>query len=257
MRVKNKGIGLIYNMFDMPIRWIYCRMSWMSKLFFWKMYSSDFERLDKEFHSMQEMIDYDFNNKICLEVGPGNSYMIAYNMLVYGASNVWLVDKFPRISNTNKQKERFAEEIRYIWEGHGINLNNDNITFAGDEIRKVKGLVDFIVSIDVLEHVNRDEVEGMIHQMYDVIKKNGIMFHRIDMRDHYNFNKPFLFHKYKEDTWNKLTRENVSYTNRLGYLEYMQMFINAGFELVDEKLEIVKDGGKEGVGVANLFLRKK
>ena len=64
------------------------------------------------------------------------------------------------------------------------------------------------------------------------------MLHNIDLRDHYNFNKPFLFYKYSDWVWdNFLTKEGISYTNRLRYDDFINIFKKYGFETIYEKTE--------------------
>ena len=79
------------------------------------------------------------------------------------------------------------------------------------------------------------------------------MYHKIDLRDHYNFNKPFKFYKYSNWTWNNLlTKEGVSYTNRLKINEYNNIFKD------NKLLEVTKITKKIGnkVGILEVILKK-
>ena len=63
------------------------------------------------------------------------------------------------------------------------------------------------------------------------------MYHHIDLRDHFNFNSPFLFYKYEKGTWDKyLTKEGTSYTNRLRYDDYLHLFNKYSFKIVSEEI---------------------
>ena len=70
------------------------------------------------------------------------------------------------------------------------------IEFIGRDLTSVtlKEKLDFACSISVFEHIR--DAEGNIKKLSYLIRKGGFMYHKIDMRDHYNFNNPFLFYKY-------------------------------------------------------------
>ena len=220
----------------------------MSKLLFWKLYSSDFEKLDKVFEDSLTVFkrnNISIKNKTILEIGPGNSYMIAYNFLMHGAKKVILVDKFPRTVKTKRQREYFEREIEYISKKYGqkpffvnngkidreyIEFINKYLTLTETNIKKV----DLIFTNSVLEHIK--PIEENISFMSKILNNNGYMLHNIDLRDHYNFNKPFLFYKYSDRVWNNLlTKEGISYTNRLRYDDFVQLFKNMGLKTIYEK----------------------
>jgi hypothetical protein len=281
MKIKNNLIGFFYNRFDFVIRFLYCKMPFISKLLFWKLYSSDFKKLDNNFKDMKNLIyssNYSFKNKVCLEIGPGNSYINAYNLLMNGAKKVILVDKFPRYIKTKKQKQFFDKELNYIKKKYSKKdllfiknkkIDNKYIEFIPKDLieANLKEKVDFVYSISVFEHIK--EVEKNTRKLSEIIKNNGLMYHYIDMRDHYNFNNPFLFYKYSDKIWNKyLTKEGVSYTNRLRYDDYVHLFKKYEFELLKEEKERFnferkkidkKFKSKENIniGILRLLLKKK
>jgi len=250
MAIDNKFIDLIYNKLDFPIRFLYCRLPLLSRLLFWKLYSSNFEKLDKNFKEMKKIIEksgFSFERKVCLELGPGNSYINAYNLLMNGAKKVTLVDKFPRYIKTKKQKEFFNKELSYIKQKYNQQdlffvkngkIDKNYIEFIkGDfAIINFKEKIDFALTISVFEHIKN--IEQVIAKLTKVIKKGGLIYHSINLRDHYNFNNPFLFYKYSKKTWEKyLTKEGVSYTNRLRYRDFMKLFKKYGFKVLNEDTE--------------------
>lgn len=272
MKVENKLISFIFNKLDLPVRLLYSQLH-LNKLFFWKLYSSDLDELDKHFENMKDIVlnsGYSFESKICLELGPGNSYINAYNFLANGAKKVILVDKYPRYSNTKKQKGYIRREIDYVQSKYNRKINNKNIIFIAEDLRELNlgEKIDFAYSISVFEHIK--DVEGSIQRLGEIIKQGGLMYHSIDMRDHYNFNNPFLFLKYSKRTWDKyLTKEGVSYTNRTRYSELYRLFEKYNFEIISEQTERYPVGGvkihKEidkndqylNVGLWRVLLRKK
>jgi len=105
----------------------------MNKLLFWKLYSSDFEKLDRIFEDSLTILkrnNISIKDKTILEIGPGNSYMIAYNFLMHSAKKVIQVDKFQRTIKTKRQKEYFKREIEYVSKKYGQKpffVNNGNM----------------------------------------------------------------------------------------------------------------------------------
>ena len=199
---------------------------------------------------MKEMLsqtNFNFNNKVCLELGPGNSYISAYNFLLNGAKKIIMVDKYPRYIRTRKQQKYFTAELDYIKKEYNLKklffINNnkisgDYIEFISQDITDIemKNKVDFIYSTSVFEHIR--DVKGNIQKLSRIIKKNGLMHHSIDLRDHYNFNKPFLFYKYSDNIWNTyLTKCGISYTNRIRFDDYIRMFNDAGFKIIKMETE--------------------
>jgi len=240
MEVKNRIFGWAFDTLDLPIRFLYSKLN-LNRLFFWKLYSSDFKGLDKRFIEMERLVSKEgffFKGKVCLELGPGNSYVNAYNFLVRSAKEVILVDKFPRQIETKKQKELLQKEIEFFNKKHKAKkLNTKSIEFISKDITETGRLeVDFVYSISVFEHLKH--VEKTIKKLGEIVKKNGLMYHSIDLRDHYNFRSPFLFYKYSDKTWKKyLTKEGVSYTNRMRYSEIKKLFLKYGFEIISEEKE--------------------
>lgn len=251
MKIDNNFTGFFYNKFDFVIRFLYCRMPFINKLFFWKLYTSDFKKLDFRFEEIKKLINglhQSFKGKVCLELGPGNSYLNAYNLLMNGAKKVILVDKFSRYIKTKRQKEFFNKELNYIRQKYAKKdlffikdgeIDEKYIEFIEGDFTKInfKKKVDFVLTISVFEHIK--DVEEVIAKLSKVMKKGGLMYHSIDLRDHYNFNNPFLFYKYSKKTWeNYLTKEGVSYTNRVRYDNFKRLFKRYEFKIIKEEVKI-------------------
>lgn len=254
MQIKNRYLSLLFDTFDTPIRFLYSRAGVISttlnKLMFWKLYSSDFIRLNDNFLHVRKLLkeqQIDIRGKIVLELGPGNSYINAYNFLMNGAKKVILIDKYSRYIQTKKQLKFMQQEIAFLKNQYAgqdiffldkdgaikdgfIELNDKDIT----DLQKKILPVDFIYSTSVLEHLRN--ADKAIQSMNLLLKPGGFMYHHIDMRDHYNFSSPFLFYKYSNRIWeNWLTKEGMSYTNRWRYWDFINSFKASGFSLVREE----------------------
>ncbi len=247
MRVRNRITSHIVNELDFFIRFLYCRLTFLKKLVFWNVYSSDFEQLDRSFEIMRSVFErhgISIKGKTILEIGPGNSKITGYNLINHGAKEVVLLDKFPRFQNSKRQRKFQDDELEFISRKYNLSkqnfsnglLRSGNIRFLPCDLCDSDLVnVDIIISKSVLEHVK--DIEATIECMSKILGRGGYMYHNIDLRDHYNFESPFLFYKYEEDIWNKyLTKEGVSYTNRLRYDEYMDLFKKHSFEVVSEDI---------------------
>lgn len=250
----NSGVlKYLYNKYDFIIRFTYTRVplirDMLQKIMFWKMYSSDFKRIDDIFIELGKTFDqYDitFKDKQILELGPGNSIALALNCLCNGADKYLMADKYPRILKTEKQAKHLLEQVTFYEDKYRFNLdkfvNKDSLEFneaflaytpdSAEDLRNIpSNSVDIILSISVFEHIR--DVEKSFQEMKRVLKNGGIMYHSIDMRDHYNFNKPFKFLKYSDFIWdNFLTKEGYSYTNRLRVDDFDDLLMKYGFKII-------------------------
>ena len=206
MKIENRLAGFFFNNFDFVVRFIYSNLQ--LNTLFKNYYISDFYEIDNKFTNLKKIMDslgLNFENKVCLELGPGNSYINSYNLLLNGAKKVILVDKYPRLSNNKKIKALHHKEIEYVKNKYKLNdlfflkngkINSKYIEFIDGDITKIyfKKQLDFVLSFSVLEHIKN--VKKVISKFSNIIKHGGLMYHSIDLRDHYNFNNPFLFYKY-------------------------------------------------------------
>lgn len=284
MEINNKFLNLIFNNFDAPIRFFYCRTGIASKvlnsMMFWKLYSSNFSKTNQVFEETRQLLQnnrIDLKNKIILELGPGNSLINAYNFLMSGAKKVILVDKFSRRVKTKRQKDFYDKEIKFIKNKYkqekffffdeNNNIKSEFIQFINKDLTEIDDLkVDFIYSVSVLEHIK--DIENNIEKISKALNNNGHMYCSIDMRDHYNFNNPFLFYKYSDYIWNKfLTKEGLSYTNRWRYDDFIKCFKKNNFRTIfesKEKCELgsirinkkFRDYENLNIGVMRIILQK-
>ena len=197
---------------DALVRFLYCRLPGinfaLNRLLFWHLYASRISQLDARFEEARQMLTrshFDFRGKTVLELGPGNSRLNAYNFLMNGVRKVILVDKFPRYHVSRRQKEFADTELGCIkkkyaktslpFQDSAGRLKADRLQFISGDITSLDlPPVDFIYSISVLEHIKTPAT--FIKKCADFLKPGGLMFHHIDLRDHYNFDHPFLFYKY-------------------------------------------------------------
>ena len=246
-------IKYIFNRFDYVIRFFYCKMRLYKifDVFLPRLFSSNYESLNSYFLIISDALkknSFTIYGKTILEIGPGNSYINAYNFLLNGARKVILVDKYPRQSNSRRQKSYIKNEIEYCKSRYNLDriayidersgtLKADYIDFIAGELCAITfdATVDFIYSIAVLHHIK--DLDRYIKKMRDILNPGGMMYHVVDLKDKFHFfGSPFLFYKYSDYTWEHvLTDKAVTYTNRMRYREYLDMFARNGFDVVWEK----------------------
>jgi hypothetical protein len=121
---------------------------------------------------------------------------------------------------------------------------------TGAITRFADGDFDFITSFHVLEHVPVQFVQQLARDMFRTLKPGSMMIHQIGIDDHlahYDSKasaKQYLC--YSDRMWRACFQNEVQYFNRLQTSEWLVLFKDAGFELLDtisettniEKLEI-------------------
>lgn len=159
--------------------------------------------------SLQESIDYinqvffdykkvseinNFYGKIA-EIGPGDSNGVALMFLANGASSVDLADRFYSLRNQEQQDLITNQLLTNYPKLQNINIKQCHTRYYGEQSSGEKFFdynsnYDFIVSRSVLEHVDNPEL--VLNKMYNALNPNGMLIHKIDLRDHEMFT-PFSY----------------------------------------------------------------
>ena len=175
------------------------------------------------------------NNKVILEIGPGDSIATAIIAHSYGARSVLLdVDSFAKVNiNTYKTLIENLKKMGKI----PIDINNNDtlqnilsktnslyLTNGLGDLKKIKsGSIDFIFSQAVLEHIRLNEFNETIKQLYRVLKIDGTSSHQIDLRDHLSENLNNL--RFSKKIWESDFFANSGfYTNRISYEKMISIF---------------------------------
>jgi len=177
-------------------------------------------KIEESIHYIQEVFhDYKFYGGIdkfygrIAEVGPGGSCGVGIMFLLDGCEKVDLIDKFYSARDKQYQGKIIQELVKQnpaliTSHFHGDVPGEEHI----DGLARYYGLkasaeqffennvgYDFIVSRAVLEHV--DDPEKSISLMAKALNPNGMLLHKIDLRDHGMFTP-----KYCELTFLKIPR---------------------------------------------------
>jgi hypothetical protein len=169
-----------------------------------------------------------------LEIGAGRDLAMPLSLRKAGISHVIASDinRLARIGLINSAAKRL---IGKSFEGFD-ELDQFGITYLAPHVLSGSdGSVDCSCSNEVLEHVPAERLLDLLKALRAVTK--GLTVHSIDYSDHYARSDQDLsrlnFLKYSSDGWRRFN-SRMQYVNRLRHSDYLQLFENAGFRIVEE-----------------------
>lgn len=119
--------------------------------------------------------------------------------------------------------------------------------------------VDFASSTSTLEHIPEPDIVPILAECRRLLKPDGVLSARIDMRDHFSYAdprvSPYSFLRYSPRAW-RLLNSRLLYQNRLRLPDHLRLIEAAGFELV--AVDAHQPGGKAqaelgSVPIAHVF----
>ena len=186
----------------------------------------------------QKFCDKDIPGEV-LELGPGDSPFSGAFGAALGIRWTYLVDSGPFFSwnaASSKKLRQYMEEAHpdlIIPEGPGLkDIRTEYLTQGLDSLRSIPSAsVDFLWSQAVLEHLPRCAFYAFLTEMRRIVRPEGLLSHRVDLRDHLGGRLNNL--RFSETIWEtSLFRNSGFYTNRLRQEEILAAFRQAGFEVV-------------------------
>lgn len=178
-----------------------------------------------------------------LELGPGDSLGHALSAKARGAQSIYMVDVGDFATHDERHYRAIARELAALalpapaadapLDRSGV-LAVTGARYLCEGVRSLQGIpdacIDIVYSTAALEHVNRDEFEPVLRELYRVLKPGGIGYHGVDLRDHLggglaNLRIPS---RLWEQPW--FARSGF-YTNRLRYREIIAMSRRVGFRV--------------------------
>jgi SAM-dependent methyltransferase len=98
--------------------------------------------------------------------------------------------------------------------------------------------IDCITSTNTLEHIPPNDIKAILKECYRILNKDGILSFQIDYQDHYSyFDKNisvYNFLQFGQATWNTFFNPSLHYQNRLRHKDYLQLFCESGFNIVED-----------------------
>ncbi|MBI1807854.1 MAG: class I SAM-dependent methyltransferase [Ignavibacteria bacterium] len=95
---------------------------------------------------------------------------------------------------------------------------------------------DLILNTSTLEHIPREDIVRILVECFRILRKGGMMSCVIDLTDHFAHYDQTITHynflKYSDALW-WLFNSKIHFQNRLRCSDYLEMFLNAGFQVVE------------------------
>lgn len=178
-----------------------------------------------------------------LELGPGNSLLTALFAWAFGARRTVLVDG-ERLASLDTsvfvRAERMLSDLGLpvlgIQAGPSMDavLEQLNATYLTEGLTSIQslpdGVVDFLFSNAVLEHVRLAQVAPLIQETRRVLKHSGVASHVIDFKDHLQSGLNNL--RFSDRVWeSEFMARSGFYTNRITWPAMAETFRQAGFRV--------------------------
>jgi SAM-dependent methyltransferase len=175
---------------------------------------------------------------VMMDLGSGDGVIHAVNFVLHDQVNTfYLVDEFmfPQIIHSKVDEYlKLQPDRNRVYDALSLIKTSDG------SLREVPGnCVDVVISTSLFEHVLRKEVPTLIAQVYSKLKEGGVAILSIDLRDHYDFTRPFFFYRYPEWLWKIMTRDRSRYMNRLRTPEFVEIFKECGFKIINIEEESI------------------
>jgi SAM-dependent methyltransferase len=186
------------------------------------------------------MATWQLQDKIILELGPGDSVATAIIAAAHGARAI-LVDAGDFVCKDIAPYLKLACALT----NQGLHLpemtgckNIHDILRLCDAHYMTNGLtsletiesqsVDLIFSQAVLEHIRKMEFRRTLQECHRILRPNGICSHQVDLRDHLGGSLNNL--RFSEPVWeSEIFANSGFYTNRLRYSQMLHLFSDVGF----------------------------
>ena len=151
-----------------------------------------------------------------------------------------------KAENEIKTFEHLAEygiEYRAPFDASSTNFKNNSL--------------DACISTNTLEHIPNEEIVQIFNELYRVLKPNGIVSAYIDYTDHYAHSDSSItnlnYLMFSDYQWKKYNHR-VHFQNRMRHYDYLDIFDNCGFKIIEE--EVFYGEGDFPNNVDDKFLNK-
>jgi len=175
--------------------------------------------------------------KTLLEYGPGDCPGVALLMLAYGAKKVFCVDRFPMLTESQKNRAAIEMVLRELPPEHQLRARGAYRDATRIEyLVRPSGLsglreeVDFVYSRSVLEHV--DDVPATFADMAVAMKPGALAIHKVDLKSHGLHRENQLdFLSWPKPLWDLMFSEK-GFPNRWRVDHYRRAIRSAGLRAV-------------------------
>lgn len=106
-------------------------------------------------------------------------------------------------------------------------------------IRLQSGIIDLIVSNNVLEHIPQNTLEGIFQEFKRLGSGKAVMSHNIDMNDHHSYVDQSItrynYRQYNKYIW-WLFNNSINYQNRLCVSDYKEIHDTTRWKIIQEEI---------------------
>lgn len=209
-------------------------------------------------HRVLKRGGFDCRDKVIFELGAGDPVGAAIYWLSMGARQYIAVDKFVPAGLSRTALERFAKVLRFNF-GQQVNIT-ELFTPIGDMMQPdpsrvqlsqgdfmdypaQRASVDCIYSNAVFEHVNQPE--QIVRKCAWMLKPDGVFYSNIDLSAHFDYtgsrSESYDHYMFSRADWEQRYRPGGDhYINRLRATDWMRIFRENDFELIDESTTLNK-----------------
>jgi hypothetical protein len=177
-----------------------------------------------------------------LEVGAGRDLAVPLALRRLGVGEV-IASDVERLAKLDLVRHAAARQLaEEILIGSWDDLRRFGVDYrAPHNVSASDGPVDCSCSNEVLEHVPTEQLTGLLKALRAVTK--GVTTHSIDYSDHYARSDRSIsrlnFLRYSDDDWRPFN-SGRQFVNRLRHSDYVQMFREAGFTIIEESSTLAK-----------------
>ena len=191
---------------------------------------------------------HNINRPVIMEIGPGDGIATAIYSKIYDSPKVYLIDACDFADKELKNYKKIIFSLRNIENFRNIDISSLNsfqdildkfntvyLTNGLSSFKQIKSeSVDYIYSHSVMEHIRLSEVDLIVKEMFRVLKKDGLISHNINYKDHLSESLNNL--RFSKRIWESDIFANSGfYTNRIPAIEMHKKFKENGFEIICEK----------------------
>jgi hypothetical protein len=175
-----------------------------------------------------------------IEIGAGRDLAVPLNLVHMGVKRVRAYDverlaKFDLVRSAGQRifNGQFTPTSWGPLEAFGVSYRAPSPIKANDRP------VDCTCSNEVLEHVPAKDLPGLLSSLRTAT--TGLSIHSIDYSDHYARGDKKLsrlnFLKYSDEEWERYNPPR-HFVNRLRHSDYLRLFTEAGFEIIEQTKEL-------------------
>jgi SAM-dependent methyltransferase len=155
---------------------------------------------------------------------------------------------YQEIDLSQAQKQRIKQLIEVISRADSFDnlyqsLNFQYLINANGTLEPLQDeTFQLVYSNNVLEHVHRETAPRLVQDIYRVLKPGGFSCHEIDLTDHlvsfagiHDLPEKYYL-RFSDKTWERFFENKVQYINRIQCSEWLDLFQQAGLELVEKEI---------------------